>query len=65
MKMKERSFLIKMVLVVFGFALCLAKWCGILPDASISDIWTSIAFAYGVGLGTIDLNIVRDSWKGC
>lgn len=62
MKMKHLSFLVKIVLVVLGFGLCVLKWFGKLPEATISEIWYSIAFAYGVGLGTIDFNIVRDNW---
>lgn len=62
MKMKHLSLLVKIVLVVLGFGLCVLKWFGKLPEATISDIWYSIAFAYGVGLGTIDFNIVRDNW---
>jgi hypothetical protein len=62
MKMKHLSLLVKIVLVVLGFGLCVLKWFGKLPEATISEIWYSIAFAYGVGLGTIDFNIVRDNW---
>jgi hypothetical protein len=60
--MKHLSLLVKIVLVVLGFGLCVLKWFGKLPEATISEIWYSIAFAYGVGLGTIDFNIVRDNW---
>ncbi|MBQ5763799.1 MAG: hypothetical protein IIV96_04080 [Ruminococcus sp.] len=62
MKMKHLSLLVKIALVVLGFGLCVLKWFGKLPEATISEIWYSIAFAYGVGLGTIDFNIVRDNW---
>lgn len=62
MKMKHLSLLVKIVLVVLGFGLCVLKWFGKLPEATISEIWYSIAFSYGVGLGTIDFNIVRDNW---
>jgi len=62
MKVKHLSLLVKIVLVVLGFGLCVLKWFGKLPEATISEIWYSIAFAYGVGLGTIDFNIVRDNW---
>ena len=37
-------------------------WVGVLPEAEIKEIWLSIGFAYGVGLGTIDFNICRDNW---
>lgn len=62
MKMKHLSLFVKIVLVVLGFGLCVLKWFGKLPEATISEIWYSIAFAYGIGLGTIDFNIVRDNW---
>lgn len=62
MKMKSVSLLVKIILIVAGFALCVLKWCGKLPDADVGEIWKSIAFAYGVGLGTIDFNICRDNW---
>lgn len=62
MKVKEKSFLIKIILVILGFALCVLKWFGKLPDASVKEIWMSIGFAYGIGLGTIDFNICRDNW---
>lgn len=45
-----------------GFALCVLHWVGVLPEAEIKEIWLSIGFAYGVGLGTIDFNICRDNW---
>ena len=62
MKVKDKSFLIKVILIIGGFALCVLHWVGILPEAEIKEIWLSIGFAYGVGLGTIDFNIYRDNW---
>ena len=62
MKMKTDSLLVKILLIAAGFALCVLKWCGKLPDADGGEIWNSIAFAYGVGLGTFDFNICRDNW---
>ena len=62
MKVKNLSLIVKIILIVAGFALCILHWCGILPNAEINEIWRSIAFAYGVGLGTIDFNICRDNW---
>lgn len=63
MKVKSVSMLVKFLLVVIGFALCVLHWCGKMPEATVQDIWYCIAFAYGVGLGTIDFNIVRDNWQ--
>jgi hypothetical protein len=62
MKMKTVSLLVKIALVVAGFGLSVLKWCGILPDADVGEIWKSCAFAYGVSMGTIDFNICRDNW---
>ena len=62
MKVKNLSLIVKIILIVAGFGLCVLHWCGILPNAEISEIWRSIAFAYGIGLGTIDFNICRDNW---
>lgn len=61
MKVKDKSMLIKLILIIVGFALCILTWCGIL-NADIKEIWFSVGFAYGVGLGTIDFNICRDNW---
>lgn len=62
MKVKNTSLLVKLVLIILGFVLCILHWCGKLPEATIQDIWFSVGFAYGVGLGTIDFNIIRDNW---
>ena len=62
MKVKEESRLGKYILIIAGFVLSVLKWCGILPGADIKEIWYSVAFAYGVGFGTIDFNISRDNW---
>lgn len=62
MKMKSVSLLVKILLIAAGFTLCVLKWCGVLPEADVKEVWYSVAFAYGVGLGTIDWNICRDNW---
>lgn len=62
MKMKSVSLIVKIALVVIGFGLCVLKWCGILPSADVNEIWKSVAFAYGVSMGTVDFNICRDNW---
>lgn len=64
MKNKDYSKLIKLLLVTLGFILSLLKWLSILPNASITEIWQVIAMAYAVGLGTMDFNIIVDTWKG-
>lgn len=62
MKVKEESRLGKYILIIAGFALSVLKWCGVLPNADVHEIWYSVAFAYGVGFGSIDFNIIRDNW---
>lgn len=62
MKMKTISLLVKVALVVAGFLLSILKWCGLLPECDISEVWKSCAFAYGISMGTIDFNICRDNW---
>lgn len=64
MKVKDYSKLVKLVLVVVGFGLSVLKWFGILGNATIMEIWQVIACAYGVGLGTMDFNIIVDTFKG-
>lgn len=62
MKAKSVSLWVKIILVVIGFTFCVLKWFGKLPDASVSEIWYAVAFAYAVGLGTVDFNICRNNW---
>lgn len=64
MKNKDYSKWLKFALVLMAFTLCILKWLGILPSASIMEIWTSAACAYGICLGTMDFNIIADNLKG-
>jgi len=64
MKVKVYSQLFKLVLVLLGLTGSVMKWTGIFSNATINEIWVALSFAYGIGLGTIDLNITRDSFKG-
>lgn len=61
MKVKNYSLLMKGVIVVIGFALSVLKWLNILPNATIGEIWAVCGSAYGILLGTVDFNIVRDN----
>ena len=38
MKVKNTSLLIKIILIVVGFALCVLHWVGVLPEAEIKEI---------------------------
>lgn len=62
MKVKTISLLVKLLLVALGMFLCMLLWLGKLPNATVQDIWFAISIAYGISLGTVDLNISRDSW---
>lgn len=64
MTVKHYSQLFKLVLVLLGLTGSVMKWTGIFSNATINEIWVALSFAYGIGLGTIDLNITRDSFKG-
>lgn len=61
MKNKDYSKWIKLALIIVGFGLSVLKWFGIMGNATITEIWQVIAFAYGVGLGTMDWNICVDN----
>lgn len=62
MKVKNYSLLGKLVIVVISYALCVLSWLGFLPNATTMDIWASGSMAYGLLLGTVDFNIIRDNW---
>lgn len=48
-----------------GIVACaVLKWAGILPDASAAEICMVWAAVYGIGAGTIDLNIMFDKFTG-
>ena len=49
----------------FGLVVCaVLKWMGILPGASIGEICTVWSVVYGLGAGTIDLNLMFDKFTG-
>ena len=61
MKVKDKSFLGKLIIVVIGFGLNVLKWLNIMPNATITEIWAACGTAYGILLGTVDFNIIRDN----
>lgn len=61
MKVKNYSLLGKLAIVLVSYTFCVLKWVNIIPNATISEIWGTGATAYGLLLGTIDFNIVRDN----
>jgi hypothetical protein len=40
------------------------KWAGILPNATAGEICLIWATVYGLGAGTVDLNIMFDKFTG-
>ena len=53
------------VVAVLGIIIChIFKWLGKL-NAESSEICFMFAWVYGLGAGTIDLNIIIDKFRGC
>lgn len=49
----------------FGIVGCAAlKWLGVMPSATVGEICMIWAVVYGLGAGTIDLNIMFDKFVG-
>lgn len=61
MKVKDKSLWGKVIIVTIGFGLSVMKFAGILPNATIPEIWGACGTAYGILLGTVDFNICRDN----
>ncbi len=48
-----------------GVIVCaVLKWCGVMPEATVGEICVTWAAVYGIGAGTIDLNIMFDKFSG-
>lgn len=48
-----------------GIVACaVLKWLGVMPSATIGEICAIWAVVYGLGAGTIDLNIMFDKFVG-
>lgn len=62
MTVKNKSFLGKLIIVIASYGMCVLHWLNILPAATVQEIWGAGAMAYGILLGTVDFNIVHDSW---
>lgn len=49
----------------FGIVGCaVLKWLGVMPSATVGEICMVWAVVYGLGAGTIDLNIMFDKFVG-
>lgn len=62
MKNKDYSKWVKLIIVILAVFASVLKWLGVMGNATISEIWQVAGFAYAISLGTMDLNIVKDSW---
>ena len=48
-----------------GIILCaVLRWLGFLPESTVGEICLVWAVVYGLGAGTIDLNILVDKFTG-
>lgn len=68
---EEKKLAAKTISKIFKFAAAagivacaMLKWAGILPGAAIGEICMMWACVYGIGAGTIDLNIMFDKFTG-
>ena len=62
LKAKTLSKIVK-VFAVAGLVACAAlKWLGIMPNATTGELCAIWATVYGLGAGTIDLNIIFDKF---
>ena len=62
LKAKTLSKIVK-VFAVAGLVTCaVLKWLGIMPNATTGELCAVWATVYGLGAGTIDLNIIFDKF---
>ena len=61
---KVISKIFKFVAAAGIIACAVLKWLKIMPDATAGEIILIWAAVYGVGAGTIDLNIIFDKFIG-
>ena len=61
---KRISKIFKFV-AAFGIVVCaVLKWLNVMPNATVGEVCMVWACVYGVGAGTIDLNIMFDKFVG-
>lgn len=61
---KKISKAFKFIATVGLVVSAVLKWAGILPNASAGEICMIWATVYGLGAGTVDLNIMFDKFTG-
>ena len=59
---KTISKIFKFVSTIGIIVTAILKWIGLLPNADIGEICIVWAVVYGLGAGTIDLNIIFDKF---
>ncbi len=64
LKAKTLSKIVKVFSVAGLVACSVLKWLGVMPGASVGEICAVWATVYGLGAGTIDLNIIFDKFIG-
>ena len=63
-KAKTISKIFKFVAAVGIIACAVLKWLGIMPNANAGEICAVWAMVYGIGAGTIDINLMLDKFTG-
>ncbi len=61
---KRISKVFKFVASLGIIACAVLKWVGVMPNATIGEICMAWSAVYGLGAGTIDLNIMFDKFVG-
>ena len=61
---KTLSKAAKIIVSILFITGAVLKWTGVLRDASIAELSTVAAVAYGIAAGTIDFNILIDKFRG-
>ena len=61
---KKISKIFKFVSAGGIVACAVLKWLGVMPSATVGEIGMGWAVVYGLGAGTIDLNIMFDKFVG-
>ena len=64
MSAKSMSKAFKWIAALGIIACAVLKWLGVMQGATIGEICMAWAAVYGVGAGTIDLNIMFDKFTG-
>ena len=64
LRAKTISKIFKIVCGIGIITCSVLKWLGIMPGATIGEICLAWSCVYGLGAGTIDLNIIFDKFLG-